>query len=559
MKAPLKFLILTGIYVGMELLSLNDQGIAATSSRRTAKISAPQQKQLKMASDFYDNKKFDEAIDILGEVLQKQADNLPAKILLARCLYQRNRFADVHKLLQGVDPELLDPDVRYEGAQAAFRENDLAAALTGFRSVPEGHPLYDLAGYYGGIAAFKKGEYENAIELFEHAVVLPSKLVRSRKLYLKESERLLVQKQKPNPQAPVDTTPTPPPSPSLTPGVGPQPSTSLPPPVMEEANKDRSYRSFRPIRSLSLTPRYTLQEHETADNHVTDHTIKSGELRLSLGFSEASSERSAHYLLQAHASIMALEGASGERPLLGDARTEQRLALTAKESPQSMIYSEAFGGIEWPLGSIGTGGLMLGAFVHSVEMIADASVYSPWLSLFMALHNNWLEGSINLSAFAPYLDGDLQYSNTRESGRVQIDLPAHFLIGMQLESSQYNYPNAKTDGRDWLVRGLVELGFQMDNNFSLFFGTFYETSRNIKTIDVEPKQQLSYAETIQGFSARAELALFSFLKLGLQAQNASLQYADLNPNKAVYDEAFRPTYIQGISHFSVYSTLGVSF
>ena len=98
---------------------------------------------------------------------------------------------DAYKIFKHIDPSHLDPETSYEYAQSFYVRKKYQGALKGFKRIPNGHPLYDLAGYYGAISALKLKKYQEAQDLIENAVVLPSKLIKSRNLYKKHIQDLL--------------------------------------------------------------------------------------------------------------------------------------------------------------------------------------------------------------------------------------------------------------------------------------------------------------------------------------------------------------------------------
>ena len=101
-----------------------------------------------------------------------------------------------YKMFSQVVLENLDPESSYEYGQVHLRKKKYSSALNGFRQVPNGHPLYDLASYYGGVCAVKTKNYQLGLDLMDQAVVLPSKLMRSRKVYQRHAQGKILENQK---------------------------------------------------------------------------------------------------------------------------------------------------------------------------------------------------------------------------------------------------------------------------------------------------------------------------------------------------------------------------
>ena len=79
------------------------------------------------------------------------------------------RSKSYKEALSQVDLKEMTPDAAYDFGQVAFRSGDDANALKAFSQIPNGHALYDLAGYFGGISALRSGEYQRAIDMFDQA------------------------------------------------------------------------------------------------------------------------------------------------------------------------------------------------------------------------------------------------------------------------------------------------------------------------------------------------------------------------------------------------------
>ncbi len=519
---------------------------AKAEVRKVSRLQPNNARLYRKGVEAFEAKKFEDAADTFTQILQKQPDNTPSKVFLARSLYQLKRMPEAFKLFQQLELNVLDPEPSYEYGQTALKLNDFSGALKAFRNVPNGHPLFDLAGYYGGFCALKVGDYQLALDLLEQAVVLPSKLIKTQKLYQKEAERLLMQKQRDEVQTPREQTPQPP---VPTPPAPPQ--TPVPNPPEDDPKADRVYRFLRSERSLDLSSRYSTQEQSLASKAVQKHEIKEGALTVHAGLDRlVSSNRSAHYLLQGTVSVKGIEGETGRILIMPDAREEQEQSLLNKSPTHALTYGELKGAVEWPIADGNTLGFELGLYAHSANDPGGLTATSPFVNLFLAQRSQAVETVLSFSSHARMLDGEMLVIDSREQVDVSFHAPAHIQLGIQGELQEFAYNKNSVDGPDWLGRIRAELGYRREKELELFVGALFETGQGYRLHKIGDTEVIGFDPTNLGGYARGEVELFNGLRLGAIYQTFERSYSALTPAVPATQTALKEHYPETIQNFS---------
>lgn len=534
---------------GSPWLSLGEfRDVAWAAPAKKLKLQPGLGKLYARGQELFEEKKFDAALESLNQLLQRQPDFAPAKLLAARCLYQLRRSPEAFKIFQQVDTGLFDAPAFYEAGQTAYSLNQFAAAVRFFEEVPEGHPLYDMAGYYGGIAAFKSADYSNAIDLLEQAVVLPSKLVRTQQIFRREAERLENQKQKAESGE------------SKSSSVSSEKSANLalPAPALEDGHGERSFRSLRPIRSIALLPRTTFQKQESERGRINEYAINTEEIRLKMGFSHEDSARSPHYVLQADTAFWGVQGSSKEIPLFAPVRREQEFYIIRKEAPKTVAFIEGDAGIEWPVHDQHSLGLHLGLYTHIPNHYEVSNCFSPWGSLFYAYQGSFVEAQLSAAAHARFEDEHFLFLTNVQEAQLAFMLPSDFRLQLQAELFEYVYEEKDAagepiDGPDWTGRGTAEIGYQKGTFLGIFVGGVYESSKNVRKY-LPDASSLEYDRSTQGLRARAELGLAKWLRVGgswlAVEREATLRSGSVDELAAT----FVPTITEFTGHITLFDT-----
>lgn len=155
-------------------------------------------RQFEAAQKLYDAGKYQEALRAFDAIIRKYPGHEPAQLQLAKTLYRLDLFKEAYVIFSHINPQHLDPETSYEYAWSFYQNKQWEGALYAFQRLPSGHALYDLANYYGGICAIKIKKFPEASDMLEKAVVLPDKLAKSRTLYIKHVQALMLMQQKSN-------------------------------------------------------------------------------------------------------------------------------------------------------------------------------------------------------------------------------------------------------------------------------------------------------------------------------------------------------------------------
>ncbi|MCX6117031.1 MAG: tetratricopeptide repeat protein [Proteobacteria bacterium] len=142
------------------------------------------------AQKLYNAGKFPQALVAFDRIMKRYPGHEPTIIQYAKTLYKLDRITESYNLFARINPQYLDPETSYEYGYASYVNSRWDAALFSFKRVPSEHALYDLANYYGALAAIKLKKYADAEEMLDKAVVLPDKLAKSRSMYQKHVQSL---------------------------------------------------------------------------------------------------------------------------------------------------------------------------------------------------------------------------------------------------------------------------------------------------------------------------------------------------------------------------------
>jgi tetratricopeptide (TPR) repeat protein len=148
------------------------------------------------AQKLYNAKKFGEAAIAYDQIIRRYPGHEPSLIQLAKSLYKLDRYRDAYNVFTKINPQYLDPETSYQYGWSFYKNKQYEGALYGFKRVPKGYSLFDLANYYGAISAIKMKEYDIASDMLDKAMVLPDKLAKSKNLYRKHVQALQVMKKR---------------------------------------------------------------------------------------------------------------------------------------------------------------------------------------------------------------------------------------------------------------------------------------------------------------------------------------------------------------------------
>ncbi len=518
---------------------------APASSGSSANSNAPKTPALqalyRKAMEAYEAKKFGEARELFEQILSKQSDHTPSRIYLARSLYQQKNSSEALKVFRQIDPKNLEPDAAYEFGQVAFRGNDFTAAIKALAIVPNGHPLYDLAGFYGGISAFKLGEYQQAIDLLDQAVVLPTKLVRMQKLYRKEAEKKLLIKQKQELQGstsgskPADRTASVPPAP---PGSG-------------------FY--LIPNRAVGISYNYLNQTLESKDAPFQDAPVTTTVLALDWASEPPAAGAHNQWFLLASFKGLSNTNGSKEFPALQTPdQLLQSMVLLLTEA-KTLLRTELGAAYETIIGDRSSFGFQSGVYTYAPDSdFAKRLMGSPYVSVFLVQNGDSIETRFKAEAHARYLASRLIVTQSMQEGIINFNLSKEAYFGLTGELDEYSYNVERLSGPDWNGHILLQLGYRQEKTLSLLLGTFYEIAQGWRIYDSSPKLPLMKFNISQsGILAKADMFLTSWLTLGISGRLITNTYANAIPVGA--EELIHTTLPTSISQFNIYTSLTKSF
>ncbi len=526
-------------FPGAIAASANSNGASAMAMPKGEKA----QKIFKKGVDAYDQKNYEEAVSAFKLILSRQSDHTPSRIYLARSLYQQKNLSEALKAFREIDAKDLEPDAAYDYGQTAYRSGEYQAAISAFAIVPNGHPLYDLAGYYGGISAYKLGEYQQAMDLFDQAVVLPSKLVRSQKLYRLEAEKKLYQKQKAEVQ-----------------------STGIP---LIKNKKDAPPATpfiYEPATAVSFTHVYTNQTSEAKKGKSKDVDMQRTTLALSWGSERPPQSAKSQWLYQLDLKTSAVKDNEAEILILPSPSDTLENAALVRYEPSSLIRTEASLGYETAVGSISTMGFLVGAYSYASDGdFSKKLFYSPYFALFLSQKGDTLETKVSIETHPRFDSKQLLITQTVQDGSLIFNLSKTLYLGVKGQLNEYSYNAQRLSGPDWNGRGQGEIGYRKARVITLALGTYYEIAQGSRLYDVDQQLPLVKFNLSQaGGYARAEISLTSWWNFGFRGKFAQNTYSNVLPEQGENFPLGGESYLDDnygstISQFSLSTTLYKNF
>lgn len=524
---------------GVEAAPASSTGANAQAAPRNAGLA----KIYRKAVEAYEQKRYDEAADGFRQVLER-FDHTPSKIYLARSLYQQKNLVEALKVFHDIDVKALEPDAAYDYGQTAFRSGEYDNAIKAFAIVPNGHPLYDLAGYYGGISAYKTGDFQHAIDLFDQAVVLPSKLVRSQKLYRQEAEKKLFQRQKAEVQA-----------------------TGIP--IMKGSKKDNQAGTnfvYDLQKGVSLTHSYKNQTTDVKKGPSEDFDMQRTTLGLYWGSDKPAPSAKTQWIYLADLRLSSTKDNDKEIPLLANPSDVLENATLDRFTPDSLVRTELAGGYEMGVGNTSALGFIGGAYAYAGDGdFSEKLLYSPYVSVFLSQKGDLLETRVSLGTYPQFDSKQLSITQTVQDGLLQFNLSKTLYFALKGQLNEYSYNVERLNGADWNGRGQLELGYRKGKGLSLALGTFYEVAQGWRLYDVAQELPLVKFNLNQvGGYASANLNLTSWWIFGFDGKFAKNSFANVLPaegeqfpvgGRAYLDENYGTT----ISQFTVYTSFYKNF
>jgi len=519
---------------GLLAAPASSAGNAANAPR-----SAALQTLFRKAVEAYEAKKWGDATELFTQILSKQSDHTASRIYLARAYYQQKNANESLKAFRQVDPKLLEPEAAYEYGQVAFRSNEYTLAVKAFATVPNGHPLYDLAGFYGGISSFKLGEYQQAIDLFDQAVVLPTKLVRLQKLYRKQAEKNLIIKQKQELQA------------SSVGMKGGDRSSA--------ATNASSHFYLMPNRGIGLSYKYMNQTLEPKNSPSEEATIASSQLAL-----EWASDRPATSAHNQWLFLLSLKGSANQKgseefPALQTADQLLEAMVLLDTEAKTLFRPELALGYETMIGDKASFGFQAGGYAYAPDSDVAKRLYAnPYVSIFVTQSGDTVETRFKAEEHLRFKSNELLLTQSIQEGTISFNFSRYTYFSLTGELNEYSYNVDRLSGPDWNGHILLQLGYKQERSLSLVLGTFYEVAQGWRLYDFYETQPLVKFNINQsGALFKADFYLASWLTLGASARIINNTYSSAIPAGAqdLVDVSLPST----ITQLSVFTAISKSF
>ena len=562
------------------------QILLAKSSKKDGII-----KQFRKATKLYDDRKFAKAAKIYARILKRFPEHGPSKIQLAKSYYRLEKISTAYSVFKTIDPKYLDPETAYERSQSFYSQKKYKGALEGFEKIPKGHPLYDLAGYFGGISAVKIREYEKADALFEQAVVLPSKLTKPKKLYQKHVEEMLltlkrkeleqqktkatVQQQR-NPRQGVQTQlppqPVQPPPPMYPP---PAQAYQLPPPLPRAPNKFarqridiyRKHKGFlNASSSAEFGASYVSQPSDYSNLKKEDEVFQTSFFRFQTGklmYLDNNIRRKRRSAATLKASIHAYD-----RNFDG---TQLSIGASADEDIESRVLSKGKGNekvgtlnleaaYEFPLRRNFWLGGKASAFTAARDFETGKSLANLRAGVFLGLKNKSFNGSVEINGIQTLDKGQTPiFSRSQEifDGRFLLIFDTEIQTYGRLE--QYNYRDETTDGPDLTIFFESNLVFNVSGIIQAGLGFYFEDFIAYRIHGVDNKDIREFDQRRSGGQLFLRVNPITWLYLEAELLQGQAEFSNILPDDETIEKEIRNMIPDLYSQTSVSAYIQLTF
>lgn len=461
------------------------------------------------AKNYFESKRYEKAVYFLTQYLKSAPSDNQARSLLGRSLYKLGQFDEAQQAFEVLSLEDQDPETRYEIAQTALKTRNFSKALIAFQSVPNGHPLYDLANYYGAICAANEKNYTLAAQLMRQAVVLPSKLAPSKQVYLKHIEEMIAKQNKPKPLPKPVALPSPPPIESE--GYGLKPHHYIRVSLFREEQSSSSpvlekYTQQSPNIGWSLSSKIPLNaKREDEPDHMRLH--------LAADFHQLSKKGLEQQSLETHAEQLQrrLRNKIGE--------SESILTLQASILPQWYIAQDLWFIAGAELISTTADWTKKGSFSHVAGILA------------LAYQSSNLNSELSFKILDTSETTNRIYYRSSQQLKIVIFPINRLSITSKLEAQQYTYDASNIEGP--IARNILAAGVRLRFFDQLFFNlqAFQQESQSQRLLfEQQALNAIEFSESRNGFQASLHGEILSWLSLKLAWDTNANSFSGLEPN-----------------------------
>ncbi len=520
---------------------------------------------LKRAERLYNRAEYEAAIVLYAKILKLDENEPSARLKMAKSLYKIARFEDAFRMFRVIGLAQLDPDSSYEYAQSALKSKDFAAALSGFEAIPQGHPLFDLSNYYGAICAANLKRYRKAKDLMKQALVLPSKLVASRKAYMSHFEEMLKRDTEGNTSQDAKSSAN---DKAAPPGSQPAPSSLTDLANGEtkaHASLERWPDSLVPTNRFSMGLAQTEQNLDYNERRSLQQT--NGRFFAHLDLSPRIDMSAANDQSSAWLSILKLRLQQKNKDtvistIAGSTLEEQieRLELAYQSSTAATLFaSQIKTGPAWR--SQKNLSTHLGAELFSTiqELDRKKSILLGRAFLAVSLDRRPLQIAFEGSYGSSHNNGSQEFSVSELEFQARWFLAKGFRLQGYGRFQQRSYSIANIDGPDWNLRSLIELGYAPSKSVKIFLGAHSDILSGNRLHGLEDLEVLGFDQANSGGQIRLLTNLWPWLELQASAKAENRLVSNLTPDTNESREALANNYASYVSSLDLSLAYSQSF
>ena len=507
---------------------------------------------LKRAESLYDRSEYEAALVIFAKVLKLEDSHPVARLKMAKSLYKIARFDDAFRMFRIIGLSNLDPDSAYEYAQSALKTKDFEVALSAFEAIPQGHPLFDLANYYGAICAANLKRYEKARDLMKQALVLPSKLVASRKAYMSHFEEVLQREQKQRDEELAAEREN---QAQKNSGAADQAQAefeSKPNPAKTLWN-DRLIPQNRIAIGLEQTDQALDFNEQRTLNQSAGRFYIHLDLNPQIDLSDAK-DQSSIWLSTMNFHLQLKNKNTIIHPVAGSVLDEQIERLeTAYQSVDAptLFAAHIKTGPAWK--SQNSTLTHLGAELLSTIQEFDSSKSLLQARAFLALgfDRNNLQGFIHGAYGGAQNNGTQEFTLSELILNLKWYLGPYFRLNGHGRFQQFSYIIANTNGPDWNLRTALELGYSASQRLQILLGAHSDIISGQRLHEFEGIEVVGFDQSNTGGHLSIQASVWNRLQLNLSAKAENRLVSNLTPDNNETRNALATAYASYITTMAV--------
>lgn len=478
-------------------------------------------KRFKQAEALFDKKDYQAAISAYLGIIKSYPSHEPSRIKVARSYFKLGKLDLSYEVFAAISLDRLDAEASYEAGQVFLRKEKYDQAERALRRVPQGHSLFDLASYYGGVAAAKKRNYRESLSLFEQAVVLPGKLVRSKRAYQKLAQEKLLQEQKKRDE------------------LAERQRRKEAERQSKAQLRNRSPRKpasvpvegfFKGDKAIGVVSDFIAQTQDFSGDLTanTDRSEVGVEGRLGHSFYVGDRKKKHHIFANAVVRSSGLNLKGKVLPIVADPALTYRTELMNLTQASSLTSALVQVGPEWNIGQNAWIGLL--AQYEAFSLGSDDGPTNASLPRFtLSLGQKALNYSIRLrlETYTQNFDEAKRLEQAFEHFEFSFHLNKRLTLGVGVELSQFKYTSGQdTDGPDWYTRATGRFVYAFTPALMIDIVGYYQQIEGdqfnfLTDPNGTPVDQINFSHIGAGSLAKLSLSLGEWLSASLQAATHS--------------------------------------